>query len=315
MDAATRGELDRLRLRAYGPAADIDDDPAALRRLIDLEAQALRDRAVADTEEAPPAPVSRTKVKSPESAARTGESRGFSLISDGEDERPRPQPRKQPAPRAAASTPAEPAPPRRAPRPDPRPRRRAPRRTVLLACAAVALVAAGLGSVGLVRAVTPPETAVATRAVLAPAVREARAAYQFAWGEEIVPLLHIPLDGSFGRYIDLPTSADVPEFPSTGTVEWAYPLGKYFGWDVWIAGASVDGTGLQREHCIVVERDDDRRGRCVPAAVRRQSALLVSVAFASVRPEDRPVGMTSDERLAFWWYHDRSVTVAVGADP
>lgn len=40
-------ELRVLRARAYGPAADIADDPAALRRLAELEALA-RDPAVAE---------------------------------------------------------------------------------------------------------------------------------------------------------------------------------------------------------------------------------------------------------------------------
>lgn len=37
MDAATREEFATLRRRAYGPDADIDDDPAALARLRELE--------------------------------------------------------------------------------------------------------------------------------------------------------------------------------------------------------------------------------------------------------------------------------------
>jgi hypothetical protein len=37
MDAATRSELRSLRHRAYGPAADIAGDPAAMRRLSELE--------------------------------------------------------------------------------------------------------------------------------------------------------------------------------------------------------------------------------------------------------------------------------------
>jgi hypothetical protein len=185
----------------------------------------------------------------------------------------------------------------------------------VIAAAAVALVAAGLGSIELVRMLTPPENAVPARSILAPAVRDAREAYSFAWDRDAVPLLHIPLDGSFGRYIDLPSSTDVPDFPATGTLEWAYPLGRYFGWNVWIAGASVNGTGLGREHCIAVERNDDVRSRCVPAALREQSALVVSVPFASVPPDDRPVGMDPDERLGFWWSRDRSVAVLIADDP
>lgn len=37
MDAEARGELDRLRVRAYGPDADLADDPAAWARLRELE--------------------------------------------------------------------------------------------------------------------------------------------------------------------------------------------------------------------------------------------------------------------------------------
>ncbi|WP_404429350.1 hypothetical protein LG299_08920 [Microbacterium lacus] len=37
MDASVRAELDSLRIRAYGPDADIDADPTALSRLSDLE--------------------------------------------------------------------------------------------------------------------------------------------------------------------------------------------------------------------------------------------------------------------------------------
>lgn len=37
MDAAARAELDALRQRAFGRDADIDDDPAAIARLIELE--------------------------------------------------------------------------------------------------------------------------------------------------------------------------------------------------------------------------------------------------------------------------------------
>jgi len=37
MDAAARAELEALRRRAFGPDADIHDDPAALERLIELE--------------------------------------------------------------------------------------------------------------------------------------------------------------------------------------------------------------------------------------------------------------------------------------
>ena len=45
MDAAARAELEALRRRAFGPDADIHDDPAALARLIELEDLARPGRA------------------------------------------------------------------------------------------------------------------------------------------------------------------------------------------------------------------------------------------------------------------------------
>lgn len=194
-------------------------------------------------------------------------------------------------------------------------RRPLSRRAAVWYAAFAGAVILALAVLVLVRMLQPPAPADPGRAVLSPAVRDARAAYALAWDADTVPLLHIPLDGSFGRYIDLPSSVDVPDFPATGTVEWAYPLGRYFGWELWIGGASVGGRGLQREHCIAALRNDDVRMRCVPAERRALSALLVSVPYASIAPEDRPVGMDPGQRLGFWWRIDRSVAVVLGDDP
>lgn len=307
MDAATRAELDALRVRAYGPDADIDHDPAAVRRLLALEEQLAASggagsAAAPDEPRAPRPPASpappptspphhasplRPRDASPATSPRTHVAETRPPVGATSTRRGHSMPVRPPLTRRAA---------------------------VVLAAIGGALILT-IGGIVLVRALLPPEPVEATRTLVAPAVRDARTAYSFAWDQDAVPLMFIPLDGSFGRYIDLPSATEVPPFPSTGTVEWAYPLGRYFGWDVWIAGASVDGTGLGREHCIAVERNDEVRGRCVPAALRAQSALLVSVPFASVPPDDRPIGMDSDERLGFWWNFDRSVTVMLGDDP
>ncbi|MFB7891700.1 hypothetical protein ACFC1I_05840 [Microbacterium sp. NPDC056044] len=62
MDAATLDELRTLRARAYGPSADIDQDPAALQRLHELEARSSAPDAPASEEadlvvSAEPAPI------------------------------------------------------------------------------------------------------------------------------------------------------------------------------------------------------------------------------------------------------------------
>lgn len=59
MDTETRDELRLLRARAYGPAADIQGDPAALQRLHELEALVSR-----------PAPVSPVAAAAPRAAER-----------------------------------------------------------------------------------------------------------------------------------------------------------------------------------------------------------------------------------------------------
>jgi hypothetical protein len=61
MDTVSRDELQELRARAYGPAADIEQDPAALRRLHELESRS-REWTDAETDapavaEPSPAPI------------------------------------------------------------------------------------------------------------------------------------------------------------------------------------------------------------------------------------------------------------------
>jgi hypothetical protein len=198
------------------------------------------------------------------------------------------------------------------------PRAEAPSRrrslALLMGVATVAVVVA-LAMVTLLRTVAPTEATPGTGATPSPVLRDSRAAYTFALDVDAVTLLNIPLDGSFGNYVDLPSTGHVPHFPARGEVEWASHLGEYFGWEVWIAGAAGQSPALPREHCIVVEHEAVWRGRCVSAELRSQSALLVAVPFSLVSADERPVGMGPDDRLGFWWNHDRAVTVLLGDDP
>ncbi|GAA3639146.1 hypothetical protein GCM10022200_23240 [Microbacterium awajiense] len=139
----------------------------------------------------------------------------------------------------------------------------------------------------------------------------ARQAYSLARDFETTVLLRIPLDGSFGNYIDLPLSPSVPEFPASGPLSWASPLGTYYGWELWIGGAK---GALQNEHCILARRDAQAIGRCVPATLRAQSALVVPLSYADVVASERPEGLEPTTRIGFWWYQDREVTVLLGAE-
>jgi hypothetical protein len=189
--------------------------------------------------------------------------------------------------------------------------RLAPDRGTLVAWAVLAAVAvcavAATAALLLPRLRALPESAPAPPA----AAGQAEQAYSLVRDPDSEVILRIPLDGSFGNYIELPTTGRVPDFPTSGTTQWVMPLGEYFGWDLWIAGAR---GALQGEHCILIERDDRTRARCVPAALRAQSALLVSVPFDLISTAERPPGMVDGERIGFWWGEDTEVTALLGPE-
>lgn len=181
----------------------------------------------------------------------------------------------------------------------------------LLAWSVLALVAAAsivaILALMLPRLAGPPDPVIAASGPGG----EAEQAYSLVRDPESEVALRIPLDGSFGDYIDLPTTGRVPDFPTGGAMEWVMPLGEYYGWDLWIAGAR---GALQGEHCVLIERDDMARSRCVPAALRGGSALLVSVPFDLIAVDERPRGMVDGERVGFWWGEDTEVTVLRGPE-
>ncbi|WP_169583534.1 MULTISPECIES: hypothetical protein [Microbacterium] len=287
MDAADRAELDRLRRRAFDRAPDIDADPEALARLIALEERVRHEHAVADlpaeaTDEEPGSADDTVRPRASDPPpAPPGPSRSAAAAEPG----------------ATGTRAAGPAPSATPP----------PRRTILTLAAGLAIVVA---VTAWAAAVTVPPPAAAPTPSVTRVPMEGREAFSFAQDSTAVPLLQVPLDGSFGTYINLPSTAYVPEFPTSGEVDWAYPLGEYYGWDLWIAGAA----GLiQREHCILVERGPLRRARCVPASLRGNAALIVSVPYTYVAPADRPGALGPNDRLGFWWHDDDSVDILIGA--
>lgn len=186
------------------------------------------------------------------------------------------------------------------------------RRVWMLAAGAVA--AAIVAVVIAVNANAPaPDPVIAAPEFEGSGVHEvsARQAYSLARDFDTTMLLRIPLDGSFGNFIDLPLPPSVPEFPASGPMSWASPLGTYYGWELWIAGAS---GALQNEHCILARRDAQAVARCVPATLRSQSALVVPLSYADIAASERPEGLEPGTRIGFWWNLDREVTVLLGAE-
>ena len=287
MDAATRAELEALRRRAYGPEADIHDDPVALARLQELE-------------ERPPGSADRPEPAEPEPLpAETA-----SLAAES-----------TPAGTAAISEPSTAA--SRAPASG---RPSLVRSAVFGAAAVVVAVVVGSAVWTSVDPSTAPSPTVSptsgTQVSAAPTIEQpglTGIGILTGVDPDAEELLRITLDGSFGNFIDLPLDGDAPVFPTSQRLEWAAPLGVYYGWDLWIAG----GTGADEDdYCLLIRREDDVRAHCAGVVLRRFGALQVSVAAADIDPQRRPAQMTDSQRIAFWWLDGGEVEIVLGTfDP
>ena len=273
MDAATRAELDALRLRAYGPSPDIAGDEAAIARLIALEESAL------------PAP---RVVKSAELVDPA-------LLRGSE-------------PVDAEATPA------RVLQIAPAPIRHSRPSWHLGLVAAVALIALPLGVIAATRdatgsGITAAAAPTAAAGAISAKVREARV---FAADPESEILMRVRIDGYFGTYVDVPAGADVPRFPVEGLMTWAEPLGDYYGWKLWIGGAR---GGVEDENCMLLDGDGTMRADCVSTSLRADGALLLTVPYHEIMPEERPAAMTADQSLGFWWDTDGAITILLSPTP
>ncbi|HET8927539.1 MAG TPA: hypothetical protein VFN24_06865 [Microbacterium sp.] len=116
-------------------------------------------------------------------------------------------------------------------------------------------------------------------------------------------LLSIPLDGSFGDYVDLPARA-VPDLPDASPAQWLDRLGSYYVDQLWIGRAEAGSA------CLVVEIGDSTRGRCTEPADFDEGSLLLAVSHAEL--SKRPDGMGPSDSLGFWWRPGGHVDVLVG---
>lgn len=286
MDDATRAELAELRRRAFGPQSDIADDRAAMDRLVELESLVLSEHVF-------PHPPIQDAAEHPDSGDASDAGGGIPfhdarLWDDGG------------MPASVALATLEEAAPAPDEEPDP-PRARHERGGVALVAAMLA--AAAVASI----AVTPPAPA-SVRVVN----ESSRSAYTFARDADAEVLIRVPLDGWFGADVSPPAPEDVPDFPSSGPIDWAATLGNYYGWQLWIGGAS---GALQGEQCVLIMRGSIAKGRCVVAELRTQSALVVSIPYLSVEASKRPEGLVPGRRIGFWWYDDDAITVLLGNAP
>lgn len=298
MDDATRAELAKLRRRAFGPDPDIAGDPAAMDRLVALEALVLAEHAAAFAA-LHPAPATAGVGPAARVAGFGPDDADFDVLSTH-------------IAREVDSIPPSSSPDDATPSvwmPDdgegmPRALSRLRRRlregggaalaaaaTAFLIVAATAVAPAQPGDVLVVEETT-------------------RQAWSLARDADARVVMQIPLVGALGPGVE-PAADEIPPFPTSGEVRWAVSLGDYYGWELWIAGAR---GALQDEQCILVVRDDEAKGRCVVASLRGQSALAVSIPASAVSPQERPTDLRPGMRLGFWWTSAPVVRILVAAE-
>jgi hypothetical protein len=101
-------------------------------------------------------------------------------------------------------------------------------------------------------------------------------------------------------------------FPAATMLKWATPLGKYYGWMLWIAGG---GDYPDTEHCMLITRGMDVRARCATGAEQTAGTLQVSLGATDITSADQPRALGGAERIRFWWLQDGSIDVLLGPFP
>lgn len=285
MDASSRAELAALRVRAYGPGADIVRDPVALARLDELEELVRHEHDLLTTSDLPP-----------HMSAFGADDGGRDMLAD---------PDRDPVLDAVAPAPApdEPVTP-------PTAAQSARRRLTVLGLGLVAvLIAAAVTVPRLLPAAEPAATVASGQEQQQTDTFDA---YTLARDDRAIVLFQVPLDEYFREQAGVPGDETVPDFAASGPIRWTEPLGEYYGWDLWLAGAE---GALQDEHCIALLRGDVVRTRCVPATLRPQSALVATLPYAVISADERPPGMTPAQRIGFWWQGDHEVSVLLAQVP
>jgi hypothetical protein len=193
--------------------------------------------------------------------------------------------------------------------PDPveRPRARVSRSALVTSAAVVLAVV--VGAVLLRPTVSEPSGTEPTEPAATAPARELDSTWVYAGDPDAQRLMTISLDSSYTNYVDWPTDRPIPEFPSTNPLRWATPIGRYYGWSLWVAGG---GDFPATEHCILIERGSVVRARCLDGRRQDAGGLRVSIGPSDIGPGELPSELASDQRIRFWWLRDGNVDVVLG---
>jgi hypothetical protein len=282
MDAADRARLDALRERAYGPGGGIHDDPEALSRLIELEDLALP--RAPDAPDAPDLPQGEpAALPEPEPDVLDVRQPGATPYEDAISDDPLPPP--------------PPPPPRRT------------RRTVLVA---TATVAAAVVAFFAITATRPPDAESGAGSSPSPSPTVAALDPRNAPGGDPAAetLMTISLLAEYAEHADEHSlGSRAPAFPTTTPLDWVMPIGRYYGWAIWVAGG---GAYPNPTHCILAERQGTVHARCVSRVSKAAGGLYVALSSSDVPHSELPRPMYPEETIRFWWLRDTTVDVVLG---
>jgi hypothetical protein len=119
-------------------------------------------------------------------------------------------------------------------------------------------------------------------------------------------LVSLMIDASTGDFVDVSDGADIPVFPVGDEMTWVQPLGEYYGWALWIGGApSVIGD----QNCLLLHTEPATWSSCVTREAKTEGALVVTLPYDQIAPEERPAGMTPDQRISFVWGDGGFITI------
>lgn len=124
------------------------------------------------------------------------------------------------------------------------------------------------------------------------------------------------LDGAFGtnvNYFGSAVNTPLPGFPIPEP-RWTSALGEYFGFDLWIGGSIRTGTAAEpgpQTLCVVLMQAATNRSLCADRPSWELGALIVTVPFDELSEVERPVDMTPDQSLGFWWTPEEQLRVVL----
>ncbi len=282
LDAQLRDELATLRKRAYGRHADISRDPAAMARLSELEARVRPAMpAAASPDDVPGARAPHGEVLRDDVE---GDKPVNELLNDDASPVDRPKPARAPQPLRWGVGAA-------------------------VAIAAIAIVGYSLTQ----QPVSSPDATSDSQNQNQspdPASTEGPPRYFYVADPRTESLQQLQLDPWPSSAIDAKSSSGLPPFPSEIDMDWAESLGEYYGWDLWIAGGGVDSGA---EHCLVIVRGDETRGRCATPADQSVGILRVALSRDDIDPAEQPHAMAPEDRLRFWWRHSGVIDIVLGS--